>query len=313
MKVLLTGSSGMLGKAIQAKNAQADTGLQLYCFDRKEYDLTKQVEVDALFSDNKFDAVIHAAAKVGGIQANINDPVGFLSENVMINTNIIYSAFKQNVDKLMFIGSSCMYPKDYTTPLKETFLLQAPLEPTNEGYALSKIFGAKLCEYISEAYKKRYCTVIPCNLYGPNDHFSEVSSHLIASAILKITKAKQNNVRVVDVWGDGKAAREFMYVEDLADFIITMLPQLEALPNYINVGPGQDHTVNEYYQMIASAIGHEVEMLHDISKPAGMQRKLLDTTLLKKLNWAPTTDIRAGIKHTVNWYNKNYDILSTCN
>lgn len=313
MKILLTGSSGMLGKAIIKQNSAMKSPLDLLCVSSKECDLTNQLEVANLFKDNQFDLVIHAAAKIGGIQANIKQPIKFLVENSYINLNVIYEALRSNVNKFIFVGSACMYPKDYNTALKEEFILNAPLEPTNECYALSKITGAKLCQYISDTTNKYYRTIIPCNLYGPNDNFSESSSHLIGAIIGKMGKAKASNLDEVVIWGDGSASREILYVEDLADFIIYAVNNVERLPHYINIGTGIDYTVNDYYRMVAEIIGYKGQFKYDLSKPVGMQRKLLDITKLEKLGWKTKTEVKTGLIKTINWFNENYDILSVSN
>jgi GDP-L-fucose synthase len=246
--------------------------------------------------------VIHCAAKVGGIQANINDPVGFLYENLQMNLNVIHGAFKAGIKYLINLGSSCMYPKDYSELLKEEYLLAAPLEPTNEGYALAKLAGAKLCEYCNRQPSTRYTTIIPCNLFGPYDHFDPVSGHLIASALLKLHKAKQNGSSSVEIWGDGTARREFLYVEDLARFIVSSLDRLNNLTDYLNVGYGKDYTVFDYYKMAAEAVGYDVKFIFDPPKPAGMKRKLMDSSLACGIGWKPKTSIPEGMRRAYDFF-----------
>lgn len=248
------------------------------------------------------DFVVLAAAKVGGIQANVADPVGFLVENLEINNNVICAALAAGVNNLLYMGSSCMYPKDYNNPLKEEYLLAAPLEPTNEGYALAKISGAKLCEYCRKQYGVNYKTLIPCNLYGPGDHFKPGLSHLVAAIVDKIHKAKKNGEESVEIWGDGSARREFLYVDDLASFVCDSLPILDRLPDYLNVGYGRDHSVLEYYQIAADALDYAGRFTFDTTKPVGMATKLLDSSLAYDYGWKPGTAPDEGIRKTYEYY-----------
>ncbi len=302
MRILLTGGSGMLGKAILREAHSSDFEGELVFPTSSECNLRNAEHVDELFRANKFDLVIHCAAVVGGIQANINSPVEFLSENLKMNTNVIDAAFKNEVDNFLFLGSSCMYPKDYDVPLKECHLLQGPLEPTNEGYAISKIAGAKLCEYISRSTGRSYRTIIPCNLYGPGDNFSETGSHMIPAAIRKIFDAVNEDRRSVTIWGDGTARREFLYVDDLAHFILTTVKATHELPQNINVGLGFDYSITEYYEVIADVCGFDGHFEFDVSKPSGMRRKLLDISLAKETGWKALTELRQGIAKTLDHY-----------
>jgi len=306
MKVLLTGSGGMLGMAILRVAREAAPDMEFVTSRSADCDLTDQLAVKKIFDAHGFDAVIHCAAKVGGIQANVDNPVEFMAENLAMNNNVILSALLQNVPKFLFLGSSCMYPKDYKNPLKEEYLLAAPLEPTNEGYALAKIVGAKLCEYIATSKNLAYRTLIPCNLYGPDDDFSPEKSHLIPAIIRKLHEAKENGSKEVEIWGDGTAAREFMYVDDLASFIVSSLKKLEDLPLYLNIGIGDDHTVNDYYSVAAQVIGYEGEFIHDLSRPTGMMRKLVDISLAQKHGWKARTSLKDGLRKTVDYYVENY-------
>ena len=265
-------------------------------------DLTDSKAVADLLSDRKPDHVVLAAAKVGGIQANISDPVDFLVQNLNIAVNVIHSCLRSGVRNLLYIGSSCMYPRDYKTPLKEEYILAAPLEPTNEGYALAKIVGARLCEYCNRQYATNYKTLIPCNLYGPGDKFGPASSHLVAAVIDKVHRAKLSGERTVVVWGDGAARREFLYVDDLADYVCHCLPRLDELPTYLNVGCGRDYSVLEYYKMAAEVIGFSGRFAFDTSKPTGMHVKLLDSSLAHRHAWCPTTTPREGIEKTYRYY-----------
>lgn len=262
-------------------------------------DLTnKNMVVDAL---DKFkpDFIIHAAGLVGGIQANIDNPVQFLERNALMGLNLVSSAYKQKVPNLINLASTCMYPKHGNNPLKETSILTGPLEPTNEGYALAKILVTRMCEYIvSENQDLNYKTLIPCNLYGKYDKFDERSAHLIPSVISKIHNAKVQGIKKIDIWGDGSARREFMYAGDLAKFINFAINNIEKLPQNMNVGYGRDYTVREYYDAIAEVVGWNGEFVYDTTKPVGMMQKLCDVSIQKKLGWTPETNLISGIKYT---------------
>ena len=289
----------MVGKAIQRIGAADFQQIELASPTREACDLTDLNAVRRMFESEDYDAVIHAAAKVGGIQANLDAPVDFLVQNNLINNNVILSAKDAGIQRLLFLASSCMYPRDYKNPLKEEYLLAAPLEPTNEGYALSKIVGAKLCEYLCGQAGLSYKTLIPCNLYGIGDHFGEDRSHLIAAAIKKIWLAQKNGNSDVEIWSDGTARREFLYTDDLAKFILDSLDKIDNLPDYLNLGLGSDFTVNEYYEFIAEALGYDGAFKHDLSKPVGMTQKLLDSSKAKAYGWAPAVSIQEGIRRTV--------------
>lgn len=292
----------MVGQAVQRAVARAGLQWKLLTPSKDEVDLRDGKAVQQVLKRASVDTVIHCAARVGGIQANISDPVGFLADNALINVNVVEAAYKTGVAKLINLGSSCMYPKDYRSPLREDDLLAAPLEPTNEGYALSKLIGAKLCEYISQAGEYLYRTVIPCNLFGPGDDFSQERSHLIAAIIVKVDRALETGSSTLEVWGDGESRREFLFVEDLADFLVSVASRLQELPTYVNVGYGVDYSVNEYYEMVAEAMGFRGDLVHDLNRATGMRRKLLDSTRAARLGWQPRTGILEGIHRTVEYY-----------
>jgi len=289
----------MVGRAVARALQHERPDIKLFAPGSRELDLTDATATEAFFFDQNDDlVVIHCAAKVGGIQANINDPTGFLYENLLMNCNVIHAAAQAGVRYLVNLGSSCMYPKDFSDVLKEEHLLAAPLEPTNEGYALAKLAGAKLCEYYNRQFSTCFKTIIPCNLFGPFDHFDPVSSHLIASALLKLHQAKRDGVPRVAIWGDGTARREFLYVDDLARFIVLSLARLDAFPDYLNVGYGEDFTVLEYYAMAREAVASDVDFVFDPSKPVGMKRKLMDSSRAQQLGWKPATPVHEGIRKT---------------
>jgi GDP-L-fucose synthase len=275
----------------------ANSGLEVFSPARRELDLLDRTAVSSFVRRVRPDLIIHLAGKVGGIQANINQPVEFLVENLGIGMNVVAAALENNVGKLINLGSSCMYPKDRDL-LKEDDILSGDLEPTNEGYALAKINVMRLCEYACREFGVQYKTIIPCNLYGPEDDFDLLSGHLIAAAIHKLHVAKKQGAPEVVIWGDGSARREFMYVGDLVDFILLAMRRLEDLPSRINAGTGSDLTVNEYYASVSEVVGFRGKFTHDVTKSAGMQRKLLDVSLARKLGWEARTLLREGIKET---------------
>ena len=271
--------------------------------DIEELNLLNADAVSNYLSDIKPDLVIHAAGIVGGIQANIAHPVKFLVDNIQMGVNVIMAAREIGIEKLINLGSSCMYPKDGVNPLKEESVLSGALESTNEGYAIAKIASARLCEYITrEDSTFDYKTVIPCNLYGRYDKFDENYSHMIPAVIRKIYDAKQRGVSQVHIWGDGSVRREFMYAGDLAKFLLFAIENYSKVPGVINVGLGRDYTINEYYSEIAKVIGYTGDFVHDLSKPVGMKQKLVDVTKLKSIGWEASTELQKGIRKTFEYY-----------
>ena len=273
--------------------------------DSKELNLLNYLDVDKYIKINKPDFVIHAAGKVGGIQANMSQPVSFLIENMDMGRNVIMASKNNEVKQLINLSSSCMYPRNAENPLGEDLILKGELEPTNEGYALAKIMTTKLCEYIhKEDASYNYKTIIPCNLYGKYDKFDPNHSHMLPAVIKKIHDAKINNQKHIDIWGDGTARREFMYAGDLADFIFEAILKFEKLPQNINVGLGLDYSINEYYIAIAKVIGYRGGFINDLTKPIGMKQKLIDDSNLKKFGWKYKTSLNEGIKKTYEYYKK---------
>jgi len=302
MQILLTGGGGMVGKAVLrlARNLYPD--LQISAPDKSELDLRDQAAVKAYFENNRYDAVIHCGARVGGIMASVENPVSFLVQNLQINTNTIQYAYEAGVPNFIFVASSCMYPRDYKIPLKEEYILEAPLEPTSEGYALSKICGARHCEYINAESGLAYRTFIPCNLFGPHDDFTPGFSHLLAAAVQKIDAAITEGASSVTIWGDGSARREFLFVDDFARFLLAHIGELSKMPASLNVGYGVEHSVLEYYQMIAEAMGYKGDFAFDTDRPVGMKSKLMDSSKARALGWSPEVEIRDGIRETVAYY-----------
>lgn len=299
MRVLLTGGNGMLGQALRRL---CPDDVELIYFSSAEIDLRDQNAVYQLFKQDYFDAVIHAAAKVGGIQANIDDQAGFLSDNLLINTHVIKGAYDAGIRNLINIGSSCMYPKDLGKRLNEEDLLSAPLEPTNEGYALAKLSAAKLCAFIDQEEGFNYKTFIPCNLYGPYDTFDARNSHLIPAVLMKLHKAKEEGAREVEIWGDGTPQREFVYIDDLANFILSQIKNPEPLFSIMNVGAGEDISINDVYKTAAEIVGYEAGFVHNLDAPMGMKRKLMDISRAQSFGWSPKMSLAKGLKEAYSWY-----------
>jgi len=301
MKILLTGSRGMVGSNI-AKHSYAQNH-DLLTPTSTELNLLNSENVQGYIDNHKPDMVIHAAGIVGGIQANIARPVKFLVDNMQMGLNILMSSKASSVKRFMNLSSSCMYPRDAQNPLSEDLILKGELEPTNEGYAIAKVATTRLCEYINrEDSTYLYKTVIPCNLYGKYDKFDPEHSHMIPAVIRKINDAKNNNLKSIDIWGDGLARREFMYAADFADFVYYAIDNFETMPQNINAGLGHDYTINEYYQKIAEVIDYQGEFNHDLSRPTGMQQKLIDDTGLKEFGWRYKTTLEQGIQKTYEYF-----------
>lgn len=294
MKFLLTGSRGMVGRNILEHALSLD--YEFLVPSSGDLNLLNRQAVDLYLDRHKPDMIIHAAGIVGGIQANISEPVRFLVDNMQMGLNVLMAAKGAGIKKFMNLSSSCMYPRNAKSPLSEELILKGELEFTNEGYALAKVSSTRLCEYIHrEDNSFQYKTVIPCNLYGRFDNFDPKYSHLIPAAIKKISEAKERGDQQIDIWGDGFARREFMYAADLADFIFYAIPKFKDMPQNINVGLGHDYTINEYYQEVAKVVGFKGEFVHDFSKPVGMKQKLIDDTKLKQFGWTYQTTLSNGI------------------
>ncbi len=300
MRILLTGGSGMVGKNILEH--EFSSKYEIFAPSSKELNLLDPISIGQYIKSKQIDFIIHCAGYVGGIHANIAHPVEFLSMNLLMGINLVNVAYNCGIHNLINLGSSCMYPKDYMNPLKEEYILHAPLEPTNEGYALAKITVAKLCEYMNKQYSVSYKTLIPCNLYGRHDKFSEQNSHMIPAVIKKIHQAKLENHQSVEIWGSGEARREFMYAGDCADGVFFAINNFDKLDDYTNLGLGCDYSVSDYYTTIANIIGYQGDFVHDLSKPVGMQQKLVDITKLENLGWIAPTSLSDGIIATYEFY-----------
>jgi GDP-L-fucose synthase len=268
-----------------------------------ELELTDPNAVRAYIRKHKPDFVVHAAGRVGGIQANLAHPVDFLDINNVIGRNVIMGAWLEGVKNLINLGSTCMYPATAPNPLSEDMILTGPLEPTNEGYALAKIMALRLCTYINrEDRDARFKTLIPCNLFGPYDKFDPMHSHLLPAIIHKIHQAKLDGQPTVEIWGDGTARREFMYAPDFAEALWCAVTDIEALPELTNIGVGKDYTIKTYYAEVAHVIGWTGDFVHDLTRPVGMKQKLCDTSRALGWGWRASTSLSTGIEETYKFY-----------
>ena len=303
LKIYIAGHRGMVGSAVW-RALESKGYSNLLGRTSQELDLRDQANVDAFYNLEKPDVVIDAAAKVGGILANNDFPYEFLMENMQIQNNLIDGAFKNGIDKFIFLGSSCIYPKFAPQPLKEEYLLTDLLEPTNEWYALAKISGVKACESIRKQYSRDYVSLMPTNLYGYNDNFDLKSSHVLPAMIRKFHEAKQNNHSTVTLWGSGTPMREFLFVDDLAQAVIYALEN-KLDEHLYNVGSGKDVTIKELAKIIQKITGHKGNVIWDITKPDGTPRKLMDVSKMKAMGWQYNTELETGIQKTYDWFLQN--------
>jgi GDP-L-fucose synthase len=299
--IVLFGGTGMVGHNV--RDLAAVRGIEILAPSRGEVDLLDGPAVLSFLSRTQPGMVIHAAGRVGGIEANIRDPVAFLTDNWEMGRNVVMAAREAGVTRLINLGSSCMYPKDSPRPLKESDILSGPLEPTNEAYAIAKTAVQRLAAYIGvEDPRFQYKTLVPCNLYGRYDAFDPKRSHLAAAVIEKLHRAKAAGEPSVAVWGDGTARREFLFAADLADAVLMAVDRFEALPPVMNVGAGVDHTVNDYYRVAAEVIGYTGTFTHDMTKPVGMKRKLMDVSRAAAFGWTARTTLPEGLAATYGFY-----------
>ena len=271
----------------------------------EELDLTRQAEVEAFFEKEKPDYVILAAAKVGGIHANNTYPADFIMKNLLIECNVIDAAYKNQVKKLLFLGSSCIYPRECPQPIREEYLLSGYLEKTNEAYALSKIAGLKMCAYYNRQYGARYISVMPCNLYGINDNFALENSHVLPALIRKFHEAKEQGAPSVTVWGSGTPLREFLNVDDLADACLFLMDHYEG-EEFFNVGSGREITILKLAELVRRVVGYQGGIVLDTSKPDGTPRKVTDISRILETGWRPKIDLETGIRNTYKWFCEKY-------
>jgi GDP-L-fucose synthase len=317
-KILVLGSEGMVGSALIRKLYE-QRHINIIGADKKDIDLTKQNEVNAYFEYHNPEIVLIAAAKAGGILANNIFRAQFIYENLMIAANVIHASFLNQVKKLIFLGSSCIYPKFANQPMSEHELLKDKLEYTNEPNSIAKIAGIKLCESYYRQYNCNFFSVMPTNLYGPFDNFDLNSSHVLPALIRKFHEAKDSGAEEVVIWGSGTPKREFLYVDDLADAVLHILHHQNAKELYqmgvshINIGAGQDLSIKELSLMIKDIVGFDGDLIYDVEKPDGTPRKLLDVTLLNSLGWKPKVSLEEGVRSTYKWYLENHRKLNNSN
>ena len=307
--IFVAGHRGLVGSAI-VRRLTAGGFRNLVLRDRSELDLTRQDAVERFFAEVRPEYVLFAAAKVGGILANSSYPAQFLQDNLVIQTNIIDAAWRNGTRKLLFLGSSCIYPKHAPQPMPEECLLTGPLEPTNEWYAIAKIAGLKMCQAYRRQYGFNAISAMPTNLYGPGDNFSLKSSHVLPALLRKIHEAKESGAAEVEVWGSGTPRREFLHVDDLADACLFLMQSYDG-EGWVNVGWGRDGSIAELAETIRRVVGFEGTLRFDTSKPDGTPRKLLDTCRLTELGWTPKIGLEAGIRSTYEWFLNNRSSLKT--
>lgn len=302
-KIYVAGHRGLVGSAIYRKLV-SEGYTNLVSRTSKELDLRNPIEVNKFFDEEQIEYVFLAAAKVGGIVANNEYPADFIRDNLMIQTNVIDASYRTNVTKLLFLGSTCIYPKMAPQPLKEEYLLTGQLEPTNEPYAIAKIAGIKMCESYNRQYGTKYISAMPTNLYGENDNFDLHSSHVLPALIRKFHEAKVNNSEYVEVWGTGTPKREFLYSDDLADACVFLMNNYEG-NEIVNIGVGEDIPIKDLANLVKKVTGFEGELKFDTSKPDGTPRKLVDVTKINALGWKATTSLEEGLQKAYNWFLEN--------
>lgn len=302
-KIYIAGHRGLVGSAIY-RDLVKKGYTNLITRTSKELDLRVKDNVDKFFEEEKPEYVFLAAAKVGGIVANNEFPADFIRDNILIQTNVIDASYRNNVEKLLFLGSTCIYPKMAPQPLKEEYLLTGELEPTNEAYALAKISGIKMCEYYNKQYGTTYISAMPTNLYGPHDNFDLHTSHVLPALIRKFHEAKENNAPLVEIWGTGSPLREFLYSEDLADACVYLMNNYTD-NQFVNIGVGKDISIKELALKIKELIGYQGELTFDSSKPDGTPRKLVDVTKLNGIGWSARTSLDNGLSKTYEWFLEN--------
>lgn len=303
-RIWVAGHRGMVGSAIARRLSGEDC--EILTVGREECDLTNAAEVEAWMNDNRPDMVVLAAAKVGGILANDTYPVDFMLNNLSIQNNVIKSAHDTGVEKLLFLGSSCIYPRMAPQPITEDALLTGPLEPTNEWYAIAKIAGIKLCQAYMKQYGARFISAMPTNLYGPNDNFDLNSSHVIPALMRKAHRAKLEGADGIEIWGTGEPLREFLHVDDLADAAVFVLRSYEDY-EHINIGSGTDLPIADVARLVMDVVGVRGELRHDLTKPDGTPRKLMSAAKLRSMGWEPRIPLRNGLAQTYEWFLENVE------
>lgn len=299
-KIYVAGHSGLVGSAL-VRNLESKGFHNIIKKSHTELDLTRQKDVESFFESEKPEYVFLAAAKVGGIMANDSSPAEFYYVNSMIQNNVIHYSYINGVKKLLFLGSSCIYPRNSKQPMKEEYLLSDYLEPTNEAYAIAKISGLKMCQYYKKQYGANFISCMPTNLYGPNDNFDLISSHVLPALIRRLHEAKINNTPSISIWGTGSPMREFLHVDDMADACIFLMEKYDGI-EHVNIGTGEEISIRELALMIKEIIGYKGKLVFDETKPDGTPRKLLDINKLKQLGWTSKINLNEGINSTYKWY-----------
>ncbi len=300
----------MLGGAILNDLIQKKPNLEILAPTSSQLNLMDSQLVEEKIAQFEPDQIIHCAARVGGIQANLEDPFSYFFSNVQMDTNVINAAKSQNIESLIYFGSSCMYPRDSTQPIVESQLLTGSLESTNEGYALSKILATKLISTVATQFSLDWHVFILSNLYGPGDKYSKENSHLVAAIINKIDSAIQSGTKHVEMWGDGLAKREFTYVGDVASFVVEKLGATDLMPPIMNLGAGEDFTVRNYYEKIAKVMGFSGTIIPLLDKPVGMKRKIMDSSLANSFGWNPKTNLNSGLLETISHYHSDRKVIN---
>lgn len=302
-KIYVAGHTGMAGSAI-VRQLKADGYANIICKTHRELDLTRQADVEEFFVEEKPEYVFLAAARVGGIGANIKQPAEFLMDNLQIQCNVLKQAFETGVKKLLFLGSSCIYPCRAEQPIREGALLTGALEPTNEGYALAKIAGLRQCQYYKRQHGADFVSVMPCNLYGYNDNFDINRSHIVPAMIRKFHSAKVHGLDNVTIWGTGNVYRELLFADDMAAACLYVMNNYSG-NDFLNIGYGEDFTVMQIAEMVREVVGYDGKILTDPSRPEGMFRKIVDSARINRLGWKPSTEIGEGLKLTYRWFLDN--------
>lgn len=303
-KIFVAGHRGLVGSSLVRKLKIEDYQNVLFV-EKSVVDLRNYERVFKWFEQNRPEYVFLSAAKVGGIHANNEYPVDFIKDNLLIQNNIIECCHKFDVRKLMFLGSVCIYPKYAPVPVKEEYLLSGDLEPTNQWYAIAKIAGIKMCQAYKKQYNKNFISAMPCNLYGINDNFHPLNSHVLPALIRKLHEAKVNNLSEVICWGDGSARREFLYVDDLSDALIFLMNNYDS-SEIVNIGYGTDFTIKEVVNIVKKTVGYDGDIIWDTTKPNGTPKRLLDDTKIKNLGWKPKINLEIGLEIAYNWFKENY-------
>ena len=303
-KIYVAGHNGLVGSAIM-RNLKAKGYTNIITRSSKELDLTNQQKTKEFFEQEKPEYVFLAAAKVGGIQSNIESPADFIYTNIQIQNNVIKSSYEAGVKKLLFLGSSCIYPRLAPQPMKEEYLLTGKLEPTNEAYAIAKISGLKMCEFFNIQYNTNYISLMPSNVYGENDHFNNKNSHVVSALISKFHEAKVKNKEFVEIWGTGNAMRELLYVDDLAEASIYFMNINKKINSFINIGTGIDVTIKELAETIKEVVGFKGQIKFDPTKPDGMPRKVLDVSKSHEFGWHHNVNLREGLEKTYKYFLNN--------